>query len=263
MPGILHDLPQNKKPHSSPKHEDAPRDGDGTPEKRGHPRGETVMGTDGAINTEEERREVILETMVLEGMVTRVGTMGIEGVDQAPRSPAWSDSDYSSSSDEGDNGTVYYSVDGHSSRPSSRTRSVRSKVASCSDDDVPLAQSMPTALTAQKSIRRQLRDERYQRKMQRAKGTRAVMPSERPPVPALPPTVLHGRQRSASVTPSRAPSRGERTRGRPAPLEPFPVDDLAMKLANLYMATPPSTASPSYNGIVFCIITRKSSYFWS
>jgi hypothetical protein len=48
-----------------------------------HPRGETVMGTDGAINTEEERREIILETMVLEGMVTRVGTMGIEGVDQA------------------------------------------------------------------------------------------------------------------------------------------------------------------------------------
>ncbi|KAG1822899.1 uncharacterized protein BJ212DRAFT_835213 [Suillus subaureus] len=165
------------------------------------------------------------------------------------RSPAWSDSDYSSSSDEGDNGTVYYSVDGHSSRPPSRTRSVRSRMVSCSDDDVPLAQSMPTALTAQKSIRRQLRDERYQRKMQRAKGTRAVMPSERPPVPALPPTVIHGRQRSASVTPSLAPSRGERTRGRPAPLEPFPVDDLAMKLANFQMVTPPSTASPSYNGI--------------
>ncbi|KAG2086303.1 hypothetical protein BD769DRAFT_1373734 [Suillus cothurnatus] len=249
MPGILHDLPQNKKPHSSPKHEDAPRDGDGTPEKRGPPPGGDRDG-DRRGHKYGGREEGGHSGNHGSGRYDHEGgDDGDRGRRPGTRSPAWSDSDYSSSSDEGDNGTVYYSVDGHSSRPSSRTRSVRSKVASCSDDDVPLAQSMPTALTAQKSIRRQLRDERYQRKMQRAKGTRAVMPSERPPVPALPPTVLHGRQRSASVTPSRAPSRGERTRGRPAPLEPFPVDDLAMKLANLNMATPPSTASPSYNGI--------------
>lgn len=250
MPGILHDLPKNKKLHPSSRHEDAPRDGDGTPEQRGPPPGRDRNG---------DRRGHRYGGREAGGHSGNHGSGGYGhkgGGDDgdrerrpSTRSPAWSDSDYSSSSDEGDNGTVYYSVDGHSSRPPSRTRSVRSRMVSCSDDDVPLAQSMPTALTAQKSIRRQLRDERYQRKLQRAKGTRAVMPSERPPVPALPLTVIHGRQRSASVTPSLAPSRGERTRGRPAPLEPFPVDDLAMKLANLQMATPPSTASTSYNGI--------------
>ncbi|KAG1748733.1 hypothetical protein EDB19DRAFT_1683366 [Suillus lakei] len=240
MPGVLHDLPQKNKLRSSPRLEDAPRDGDGTPEQRGLPPGR---------DRDEDRRGRKYGGREDGGCPGNHGSGGYghggggddgdRGRRPSTRSPAWSDSDYSSSSDEGDNGTVYYSVDGtsngHSSRPPSRTRSVRSRMVSGSDDDVPLAQSMPTALTAQKSIRRQLRDERHKRKLERAKSTRAVMPSERPPVPALPPTVIHGRQRSASVTPSRAPSRGERARGRPAPLEPFPVDDLAMKLANLQM----------------------------
>ncbi|KAG0704249.1 hypothetical protein DFH29DRAFT_386573 [Suillus ampliporus] len=39
MPGLLHNLPQNNKLHSSPSLEDAPRDGDGTPEQRGPPPG--------------------------------------------------------------------------------------------------------------------------------------------------------------------------------------------------------------------------------
>ncbi|KAG1745879.1 uncharacterized protein EDB91DRAFT_1049633 [Suillus paluster] len=127
-----------------------------------------------------------------------------------------------------------------------------------SDDDVPLAQSMPTALTAQKSIRRQLRDERHKRKMERAKSTRAAMSSERPPVPALPHTVIHGRQHSASAAPLPAVSRGERTRGRPAPIEPFPVDDLATKLASLQMVAPPSTALPSYNGIASASLSARA-----
>ncbi|KAG1792961.1 uncharacterized protein HD556DRAFT_1377027 [Suillus plorans] len=259
MPGILHDQPQNKKKsHPLPRLEDAPRDGDSTPEQRGPPPGR---------DRDEDRRGRKYGGREEGGHSGNHGSGGYghegggDGGDggrrPSTRSPAWSDSDYSSSSDEGDNGTVYYSVDGHSSRPPSRTRSIHSRMVSCSDDDVPLAQSMPTALTAQKSIRRQLRDERHQRKMQRAKGTRAVMPSERPPVPALPPTVIHGRQRSASVTPSLAPSRGERIRGKPAPLEPFPVDDLAMKLANLQMATAPSTAPPSYNGIASASLSTR------
>lgn len=262
MPGILHDLPQNKKPYPSPRLEDTPCDGDGTPEQRGPPpgrdrdedrRGRKYGGReegDGSGNHDSGGHS----------HGGGGGDDGDRGRRPGTRSPAWSDSDYSSSSDDGDNGTVYYSVDGHSSRPPSRTRSVRSRMVSCSDDDVPLAQSMPTALTAQKSIRRQLRDERHQRKMQRAKSTRIVpvMPPEQPPVPALPPpTGIHGRQRSASVTPSLAPSRGERSRGRPAPLEPFPIDDLAMKLANLQMATPPSTAPPSYNGIVSAPLSAR------
>ncbi|KAG0704248.1 hypothetical protein DFH29DRAFT_802123 [Suillus ampliporus] len=123
-----------------------------------------------------------------------------------------------------------------------------------SDDDVPLAQRMPTALTAQKSIRRQLRDERHQRKLERAKSTRAGMTSEQPPVPALPHAVIHGRQRSASAAPSSAP-RGERTRGRPVPIDPFPVDDLGTKLASLQ--TPPSTAPPSYNGIASASLSAR------
>lgn len=261
MPGILHNLSQNKKPHSSPRLGDVPRDGDGTPEQRGPPpgrgrdedrRGRKYGGREEGGHSGNHGSGVYGHNGGGDD-----GDDGDRGRRPIMRSPAWSDSDYSSSEEEGDNGTVYYSVDGHSSRPPSRTRSVRSRVVSCSDDDVPLAQSMPTALTAQKSIRRQLRDERYLRKMQRAKGTRAVMPSGQPPVPTLPPAVIHSRQHSASVAPSLAPSRGERTRGKPAPLEPFPVDDLAMKLANLQIATSPSTASLSYNGITSASLSAR------
>ncbi|KIK47509.1 hypothetical protein CY34DRAFT_799228 [Suillus luteus UH-Slu-Lm8-n1] len=263
MPGILQYLPDNKKSHPSPRLEDAPRDGDGTPEQRGPPPGRDrdEDSRSHAYGGREERDHAGNHSSGGYGHGSGGGGGGGDDGDRgrrpSTRSPAWSDSDYSSSSDEGDNGTVYYSVDGHSSRPPSRTRSVRSRMVPCSDDDVPLAQSMPMALTAQKSIRRQLRDERHQRKMQRAKGTRAVIPPERPPVPVLPPVVMHGRQRSASVTPSLAPSRGEKSRGRPTPLEPFPVDDLAMKLANLQFATPPSTAPPSYNGIASASLSAR------
>jgi hypothetical protein len=52
----------------------------------GRPQGETVMRTDGTAHTEEERRGIIPETMVLEGtvmVVAVVGMIGTEGVDQA------------------------------------------------------------------------------------------------------------------------------------------------------------------------------------
>ncbi|KAJ2921602.1 hypothetical protein H1R20_g15493, partial [Candolleomyces eurysporus] len=48
---------------------------------------------------------------------------------------------------------------------------ISSTATSSDDDDVPLAQRIPTALTAQKSIRRQVREERQVRKLERAATT--------------------------------------------------------------------------------------------
>lgn len=250
MPVILSEPLQNKMLRSSPPRlEDAPRDSNGAPEKRGSP------PTRGGDEDRNDRKYDGRKEGGYSGNHSSGGHGHGNGGDDGDRgrrpiahSPAWSDSEYSSSSDEGDNGTVYYSVDGisngHSSRSQSHARSSRVVSGSGSDDDVPLAQRMPTALTAQRSIRRQLRDERHQRRLDRARRTRAAMPSEQPPVPALPHTVIHDRQRSASAAP---PSRGERNRSKPALMEPFPVDDLAKKLANLQMAIHPSSAPQSFN----------------
>lgn len=250
MPVILSEPPQNKMLLSSPPRlEDAPRDSNGAPEKRGSP------PTRGGDEERNDRKYDGRKEGGYSGNHSSGGHGHGNGGDDGDRgrrpiihSPAWSDSEYSSSSDEGDNGTVYYSVDGisngHSSRSQSRARSSRVVPGSGSDDDVPLAQRMPTALTAQRSIRRQLRDERHQRRLDRAKRTRAAMPSQQPPVPALPHTVIHDRQRSASSAPL---SRGERNRSTPALNEPFPVDDLAKKLASLQMVIHPSSAPQSFN----------------
>lgn len=236
MPGVLHELPQNNMLLSSPPTlEDPPRVSNGAPEKRGSPprRGGVEDGKDRGRKDGSYSGN---DSSSRDGHGGG-GDDGARGRRPITRSPALSDSDFSSSSDEGDNGTVYYSVDGTSIGHSSR-RSVRSRMISSSDDDVPLAQSMPTALKAQKSIRKQLRDERHQRRMERAKSTRIAMASEQQVVPVLPHTVIHGRQRSASA--ALAP-RGEIN---PAPIEPFPVDDLAKKLASLRMAIPLSAPPP-------------------
>ncbi|KAF8133827.1 hypothetical protein EV363DRAFT_1090836, partial [Boletus edulis] len=158
--------------------------------------------------------------------------------------------DYSSSSDDDADGhSAYYSLDGvsndPSSRPHSRTRSRHSKAAGGSDDDVPLAQRVPTALSAQKSIRKQLHDERQRRRLERAKSSRRAVESSLPPRPTEPlspssaaPTRLRKRSMSAAPAPFRA-----------APIEPFPVEDLTRKLLNLQTTsrTPPSTAPLTYD----------------
>ncbi|KDQ62615.1 hypothetical protein JAAARDRAFT_466334 [Jaapia argillacea MUCL 33604] len=107
-----------------------------------------------------------------------------------------------------------------------------------SDDDVPLARSIPTALVAQKSIRRKIRDEKHQRRAVKEKTSYDrgfVSPTESrgreprvsaskvgPPPPYYQepaPPVITGRARTKTL-PGNASS-------------PFAVDDLAKKLLNV------------------------------
>ncbi|KAI9573559.1 hypothetical protein HD554DRAFT_2013390 [Boletus coccyginus] len=136
---------------------------------------------------------------------------------------------------------------GPASRAHSRTHS---KTGGGSDDDVPLAQRVPTALSAQKSIRKQLRDERQQRKLERAKSSRRAA---EPPLPFHPTEHLRApaapsRFRKRSVSAAPAPVSGPRT----APIESFPAEDLTRKLMNLQTSsrTPPATAPLTYDGSV-------------
>lgn len=151
-----------------------------------------------------------------------------------------STSDFSLSSANEDNNTVYHSIDGVSNGPSRTHSPLQSRIPRTgggSDDDVPLAQRMPTALKAQKSIRQQLHDERHQRKLDRTRSTNAP-----PPVPTLKPmeanvvpgprSVASGRKRSAS---SAAPPRTgllwpEASTSHPSPIPP---EDLSRKLMQL------------------------------
>lgn len=175
--------------------------------------------------------------------------------DKPHRSSTSSSSDCTSSSDDNADGiTVYYSLDGMSngvpSRTHSRTCSRYSKAGGGSDDDIPLAQRVPTALSAQKSIRRQLRDERQQRKLERAKSPRTAAaprllsrPIEPIRAPAVPTT---SRKRSTSV--ARSPGTGSRT----VPVEPFAIEDLTRKLVNLQTPshTPALTAPLTYDSSI-------------
>ncbi|KAL4080700.1 hypothetical protein J3A83DRAFT_4084246 [Scleroderma citrinum] len=157
---------------------------------------------------------------------------------------------YGSSSENEDGNTIYYSIDGKSNVPSrihSRTQSHLSRTGGGSDDDVPLAQRMPTALKAQKSIRQQLRDERQRRKLERSKSSHYV---PRPPLPS--PPLLRS---PVSLVPksgtheTRKPSTSDATSSPPSSVKQqssstghfqHPVEDLSRKLLHL-QASPPST----------------------
>lgn len=173
---------------------------------------------------------------------SRVGGVGSSGDRHHTREASSSaTSDFSSSSANEDGNTIYYSIDGVSNGPSRTHSPLQSRIPRTgggSDDDIPLAQRMPTALKAQKSIRQQLRDERHRRKLDRAKSTHPP-----PPVPALPPTTApvvpssrslahDGRKRSAS---SAAPPRTgslwpDSSSSQPSPILP---EDLSRKLMQL------------------------------
>ncbi|KAJ8520835.1 hypothetical protein ONZ45_g2381 [Pleurotus djamor] len=101
---------------------------------------------------------------------------------------------------------------------------------SASDDDVPLAQRIPTALTAQKSIRLKVRAERDQRRKERAakaaaqtqQQPRMPMSAMNPPFQTMPPmtaepTTRTGRQRTMTM-----PSNTAR---------PFAAEELTRRLA--------------------------------
>ncbi|KIJ17820.1 hypothetical protein PAXINDRAFT_9761 [Paxillus involutus ATCC 200175] len=183
-----------------------------------------------------------------------------------------STSDYTSSSDDADGNTIYYSIDGMSnaprSRAQSRTQSRHSEAAGGSDDDIPLAQRVPTALTAQKSIRKQLRDERQQRRLERARGTHTTAPVPPLPTEPIPALVQHAslanRQRSKSATLALVSGslRREQSRARPPPIETFPVEDLSRKLMNLHASShTPLTAPPSYDASAPAFLsTRTAGY---
>ena len=175
-----------------------------------------------------------------------------------PRPSAPNASDHTSSSDDDADGiTVYYSLDGMSNGPPSRPRSRHSKAGGGSDDDVPLAQRVPTALSAQKSIRKQLHDERQQRRLERAKSSRKAV---EPPLPSQPTEPLSSsaaparfRKRSMSAAP--APASGSRT----AAMDPFPVEDLTRKLMSLQASsrTPPQTAPLAYDNSVTTTVSPR------
>ncbi|KAG9315741.1 hypothetical protein JVU11DRAFT_3388 [Chiua virens] len=159
-----------------------------------------------------------------------------------------------SSDDDTDGITVYYSLDGASngapSRPHSRTRSRHSRAAGGSDDDVPLAQRVPTALSAQRSIRKQLRDERQQRKLERAKSSRANAKQLPPtcPIESLPARAVptSSRKRSMSAAPASA------SNSQTAPTGALAVEDLTRKLMSLQSPsrTPPPTATLTYGSSI-------------
>lgn len=237
---------------------DSPQDGGGWRGQRNDPEKHSGRGDEG------RRREAIRRNGDYSGGQSSGAFTGGAGGDDHngdkprranPPSSVSSTSDYTSSSDDDDDAdgiTVYYSLDGMSngapSRTHSRTCSRYSKAAAGgSDDDIPLAQRVPTALSAQKSIRRQLHDERQQRKLERAKSSRTPAeprppsrPAESVPAPAVPTSL---RKRSMSAAPSPV------SRSRTTPVEAFAVEDLTRKLMNLQTAhTPPLTAPLTYDG---------------
>ncbi|KAI0330472.1 hypothetical protein GY45DRAFT_1250692 [Cubamyces sp. BRFM 1775] len=116
------------------------------------------------------------------------------------------------------------------------------------DDDVPLARQIPTALKAQRTIRRQVRDELDQKRQERraARAQQALLAQPQPPralssaaetaPPPFPPT---------GSSPPR-PGGRPRTRTLPSTVSsPFSVGDLTKKLLGLQAApTAPATAPP-------------------
>jgi hypothetical protein len=112
-----------------------------------------------------------------------------------------------------------------------------------SDDDVPLAQRIPTALKAQKSIRVQVREEREARRKERAVRTREPLRS--PPRGADATgkdSTMTGSQEAAALRPSRSVKREGPRRNND---QPFAVEDLTKKLLSVQAGNvPPAVIRP-------------------
>ncbi|KZP18902.1 hypothetical protein FIBSPDRAFT_744692 [Athelia psychrophila] len=93
--------------------------------------------------------------------------------------------------------------------------------ATGTDDDVPLAQQIPTALKAQKTIRRQVRDERDQRRKDRAESSTARKREHTAPLEAPAPTQSFTARIMSRVRTKTLPSSTPR---------PFAAADLTKKL---------------------------------
>ena len=111
---------------------------------------------------------------------------------------------------------------------------------SSDEDNVPLARSIPTALKAQKSIRKQVKEESVQRRHERALRMQAKMQNISGVPKSIGPST--GAFQLGQTSPPRIPTR---TQTLPPPMtsrrHPFAVDDLTRKLADVQASmTPPN-----------------------
>ncbi|KAI0269800.1 hypothetical protein BC834DRAFT_819570 [Gloeopeniophorella convolvens] len=153
------------------------------------------------------------------------------------KTPSGSSTPSDSESEESeDEGTRRLAQDSQSAAP---------KPASSDDDDVPLARSIPTALRAQRTIRKQVRDENDERRRLRALQRQQAQ---------LPRDEAQQHQAQIGVSPSRVPvplahstSRAARPRTKTLPsntARPVPADDLARRLRDIQVASHSPTSSP-------------------
>lgn len=162
--------------------------------------------------------------------------------------PPPNDSDTSEDEDE-EESSDDYGQDQPAPKPntSAATRPPRNR---SSDDDVPLAQQIPTALKAQRTIRRQVKDEIDQRR--RTRSVRQASTAERSPqlspkhvTKPLPLESISARVRatvstSHDLTPlsASAPVRRPRTKTMPSqPASPFSIGELTKKLLHVQTRT--------------------------
>lgn len=176
------------------------------------------------------------------------------GPPSPPSTPSSSSSSNADSEEEEeDNGIVDHTSKGLSKH----TRQVSV------DDDVPLARQIPGALRAQRTIRRQVRDEIDQRRA--AKAVSAAVAANSAPIGSVgvqrrttstispsasgehhgQQTAVTGRPRTRTLPsqPRPVPSSGS---GNPAP-GPLPVQDLTRKLMGLHTTTTSGAAQPGSN----------------
>jgi hypothetical protein len=122
-----------------------------------------------------------------------------------------------------------------------------SETSTGTDDDVPLAQRIPTALKAQKTIRKQVRDERDQRRRERAAGesgstARQLASHISPGRAGIEQQVGSSSSQPAALHSSRPMGR-PRTKTLPSNTSrPLAVDDLTKKLLNVQAAGSPPAA---------------------
>lgn len=115
---------------------------------------------------------------------------------------------------------------------------------SSDSDDIPLAKSIPTALKAQRTIRREFRDESAQRKQERALRLQQKA-QQLPQTAGIVATFSQGLQRSATLA---------RPRTATLPSKPIAMEDLTKKLLNV-QATSAAPVASSSNPLK----TRRSS----
>ncbi|KAI9443185.1 hypothetical protein H4582DRAFT_1922996 [Lactarius indigo] len=143
--------------------------------------------------------------------------------------------------------------------PTQQSHSTTPAEVSSSGDDVPLAQSIPTALRAQRTIRKQVRDEKDERRRLRALR-RQQQQSQRPerqqtPTQVLPDETLRYHTMAGSSTqdisaqPAPSFSRMARSRTRTLPsstARPIVAEDLARRLRDIQDPSASSSLLPKH-----------------